>query len=257
MPSADIKPFRLTVADQEVQRLNTKLRDTPAPTNDVVPDAGNDSGIPSKWAREMYDYWRDHFAWKTAEAHINSFDHFTAEIEALNIHFVHQQAQHKDAIPLLMVHEWPGSFYEFSEITLLLTNPPAGPQAFHVIAPSIPGFCFSSPPPRRGWIMKDTTRLFHTLMMRLGYEQYAVQAGDWGQFVARELGANPAYAGKHCKFVHLNYCPGSFDPELNDEDLTGREKACRAKGVDWRTRHVGYAVLMRTRPQTVGWMLED
>ena len=87
--------------------------------------------------------------------------------------------------------------------------------------------------------MKDTARVFHKLMLRLGYKQYTCQAGDWGQFVARELGAQ--YSGA-CKVVHLNYCPGALPPELSEADLTERERKAREKGQDWRTAHVGYAV---------------
>lgn len=99
--------------------------------------------------------------------------------------------------------------------------------------------------------MKDTSRVFHKLMLQLGYDKYAVQAGDWGQFVARELGAQ--YSDS-CRVVHLNYCPGALPQDVAPTD---REMKCKAKGEDWRTNHVGYAVLMRTRPQTLGWMLID
>jgi pimeloyl-ACP methyl ester carboxylesterase len=155
-----------------------------------------------------------------------------------------------------MVHGWPGTFYEFSDIIPLLTNPggEGSEQAFNVVFPSLLGFCFSSPPPRKGWTMKDTARIFDALMLRLGYQEYAVQAGDRGQFVARELGAQ--YTDR-CKVIHLNYCPGALPETLSESDLTEREKGAREKGIDWRTQHVGYAVLLRTRPQTVGWMLQD
>ncbi|UJO25098.1 Putative epoxide hydrolase [Fulvia fulva] len=122
---------------------------------------------------------------------------------------------------------------------------------FNVVVPSLPGFCWSDGPKRRGWTMKDTSRVFHKLMLQLGYDKYAVQAGDWGQFVARELGAQ--YSDS-CRVVHLNYCPGALPQDVAPTD---REMKCKAKGEDWRTNHVGYAVLMRTRPQTLGWMLID
>ena len=187
---------------------------------------------------------------------MNQWPHFTTEIEGLNIHFIHQRSTQEDAIPILLIHGWPGSFHEFSEVINPLTSGDQGGPAFHCMVPSLPGFCFSSPPPRRGWTVKDTARVFHQLMQRLGYKQYAVQAGDWGQFVARELGANPAYADS-VKVVHLNYCPGALPENLKEEDLTSREIKARDKGVDWRTNHVGYAVLMRTRPHSLGWMLQD
>ncbi|KAK5717248.1 hypothetical protein LTR15_009139 [Elasticomyces elasticus] len=252
-----IKPFTLAIPENEVDRLHNKLRDIRRPSQDVVPNAGKDYGFETQWAENLYNYWTNKFSWRKAEEHINSIPQYTTLIEGLSIHFAHQRSQNPNAIPILLVHGWPGSFYEFSEIIPLLPNPDdIKDQAFHCIAPSLPGFCFSSASTRKGCTMKDTARIFHTLMLRLGYNQYCVQAGDWGQFVARELGANPAYAGA-CKVIHLNYCPGALPSELTDAELTEREFACRARGIDWRTSHVGYAVLMRTRPHTVGWMLQD
>ncbi|KAK3625228.1 hypothetical protein LTR56_012022 [Elasticomyces elasticus] len=254
-----IKPFTLAISKTEVDRLHKKLQDTRHPSQDVVANAGKDYGFETQWAETLYTRWAstNDFSWQKAEENINSIPQYTTPIEGLSIHFAHQRSQNPDAIPILLVHGWPGTFYEFSEIIPLLSNPDEPEhQAFHCIAPSLPGFCFSDAPIHRGWTMKDTARVFNTLMLRLGYNQYCVQAGDWGQFVARELGANAAYAGA-CKVVHLNYCPGALPSELSDSELTKREIACRAKGVDWRTSHVGYAVLMRTRPHTVGWMLQD
>lgn len=253
--ASNIKPFQVDIPKPEVDRLYQKLRDTRHPTQDVVPGAGKDYGFETQWALDLYKYWTNEFSWEQAQAHINTFPQSTTEIEGLNIHFIHQRSSDPNAIPILLVHGWPGSFYEFSEIIPRLCSPSESERpSFHCIAPSLPGFCFSDPPPRIGWTMKDTARIFHTLMLRLGYTAYCVQAGDWGQFVARELGAQYT---DNCKVVHLNYCPGSLPPEIQDTDLTDREKAVKAKGEDWRTSHVGYAVMMRTRPHTVGWMLQD
>ncbi|KAK5709908.1 hypothetical protein LTR17_019354 [Elasticomyces elasticus] len=232
-----IKPFTLAIPETEVDRLHNKLRDTHHPSQDVVPNAGKDYGFETQWAQNLYNYWTNNFSWQKAEEHINSIPQYTTSIENITVHFAHQRSPNPNAIPILLVHGWPGTFYEFSEIIPLLSKPDKlEDQAFHCIAPSLPGFCFSDAPTHRGWTMKDTARVFNTLMLRLGYNQYCVQAGDWGQFVARELGANPAYAGA-CKVVHLNYCPGALPSELSDSELTEREIACRAKGVDWRTSH--------------------
>ncbi|SMY29859.1 unnamed protein product [Zymoseptoria tritici ST99CH_1A5] len=113
-----------------------------------------------------------------------------------------------------------------------------------------PASSFSSAPPRAGWTVKDTARIFHNLMLTLGYQYYAVQAGDWGAMVARELGAQYS---EHCRVMHLNWCPGSV-PEAERGEETQRERKCREQGEAWRTNPVGYAVLMRTRPRTVGWI---
>lgn len=112
---------------------------------------------------------------------------------------------------------------------------------------------WSSPPPRRGWTLQDTARIFNSLMHLLGYTSYAAQAGDWGMFVARELGAKYP----ECKGVHLNFCPTPLPPNLKPEDLTDREKRIELRCQDWLDNHLGYAVLMRTRPQTLSYMLHD
>lgn len=257
MSTEEIKSFRVQIPEHELARLNKKLEDDRHPKDDVVPKTGDDYGIPTDWTLELMDYWKHSYSWTRAQDDMNQWPHFTTEIENIDVHFIHQRSQHANAVPILLIHGWPGSFHEFSSVINPLCDGSGGsPTAFHCVVPSLPGFCFSSTPTRRGWTVKDTARIFHTLMLRLGYTQYAVQAGDWGQFVARELGANAAYANA-CKVVHLNYCPGALPEQLSDDELTDREKKARARGIDWRTNHVGYAVLMRTRPQTLGWMLQD
>lgn len=246
----DIVPFTPSIPEAEVDRLYAKVRATRKPEDEVVPGAGNDYGVPQDWIETNYYYWRDVFKWHEAEKKLSQWPHFKTIMEELSIHFVHQRSSKPDAIPLLMIHGWPGSFYEFSEVITPLSSGNNGP-AFHVVAPSLPGFVWSQAPQRRGWTKKDTARIFDALMQRLGYNEYCVQAGDWGQFVARELGAQ--YSAR-CKVVHLNWCPGAL-PE--DVELTEREARCKAQGENWRTEHVGYAVMMRTRPQTLGWMLQD
>lgn len=254
----EVKPFTLSIPQPEQDRLLSQLNNTQEPQHEILPGADNDYGMPQEWAKKLLHRWRTTFSWPATQAKINTFPQFTTSLEGLDIHFIHTRSDFPSAIPLLLIHGWPGSFYEFSEAIPLLSKPSddSQQQAFHCIAPSLPGFCFSSCPQTRGWTVKDTARIFHALMLRLGYESYAVQAGDWGQFVARELGANPVYADS-CRMNHLNYCPGALPETLREEDLSRREIAARERGVDWRTRHVGYAVLMRTRPQTLEWMLRD
>ena len=255
MTDTEIKPFSVDIPQAEVERLHKKLKDIRPPVKDVVPQAGKDYGFSTEWATDLYNYWMNDFSWPEAQDHINSFPQYTTLIEDLKIHFIHRRSTDPNAVPILLIHGWPGSFYEFSELIPLLSHPKdSSAQAFHCIAPSLPGFTFSSPPPHKGWTVRDTARLFDALMLRLGYEHYFVQAGDWGQFVARELGANYSH---HCRALHLNWCPGALPEHLTDADLTEREKYCRDRIINWRTQHIGYAVLMRTRPHCVGWMLQD
>ncbi|KAL9064782.1 MAG: hypothetical protein Q9157_007712 [Trypethelium eluteriae] len=218
---AQIKPFKVDIAQSEVDRLYEKLRDTRVPTQDIVPGAGSDYGFPTEWATELYNYWLKSYSWQKAEDDLNQWPHFTTEIEDINVHFIHQRSAAPNAIPLLLVHGWPGSFHEFSEVINPLSDEKTGQRSFHCVVPSLPGFCWSSGPPQRGWKMKDTARLFHKLLERLGYDQYCVQAGDWGQFVARELGAQYS---DHCQVIHLNYCPGAVPEGIEPTQLAMKEE---------------------------------
>ncbi|ETI29551.1 hypothetical protein G647_02004 [Cladophialophora carrionii CBS 160.54] len=251
-----ISPFKIDIPEHEVDRLKRKLQDTRLPNRPIVPEAGSDYGPSIDWFQRLYKTWLHEFDWFSVQTHLNRHDHFIADIDdetfSLRIHFTHTRSSRDDAIPLILIHGWPGSFHEFDRVVDAFANPEDPQhQAFHVVIPSLPGFCWSSPPPRRGWTMKDTARVFNKLMNQLGYNTYVVQAGDWGSFVARELGAN----FKECKAVHFNFCPVELDEGITD--LTPREKVIKQRQQDWLDNHLGYAVVMRTRPHTIGVALTD
>lgn len=260
--SSEIRPFKVDIPVSEVERLQRKLQDTRLPGREIVPNAGsqyglfkpnpgqssppdydpNISGPPYEWARTLHEAWTNDFDWYSVQAEMNEYPHYIATIEDLNIHFLHARADSPRAIPLLMIHGWPGSFWEFSQVWHPLSHP-ANPNdpAFHVVAPSMPGFCWSSWPPRKGWTLRDNARVFDTLMKKLGYEEYMVQCGDWGHFVGRELGAR--YTDS-CKLLHTNFAPS---PLPEGVEYTNREKEVARRGKAWLEWHMGYAVEMRTR----------
>ncbi|KAF2021192.1 epoxide hydrolase [Aaosphaeria arxii CBS 175.79] len=248
--------FKVDVPSHEIKRLKEKVRNTRLPSNPIVPEAGEDYGPPIEWFQRLHQTWTVDFDWESVQQHLNRHEHFLGNIKDeehnLKLHFVHVRSSRPNAIPLLLVHGWPGSFYEFDRVIDLLSEPKdANVQAFHVVVPSLPGFCWSSAPPRRGWTLKDNARVFNNLMLGLGYLSYGVQAGDWGSFVARELGAQyPA-----CKAVHLNFCPVPL--HTPDNELSPREKLVKKRYDDWLDDHLGYAVCMRTRPHTIGVALID
>ena len=181
---------------------------------------------------------------------MNSVPHFKTRLEGINIHFVHARSPRPDAIPLLMCHGWPGTFWEFSSVWGPLSNPPnPDDPAFHVVVPSLPGFCFSDWPPRAGWTLQDTARIFDGLMRRLGYGEYMMQGGDWSHWVGRELGSRLQRGegegkGSGCRLVHFNFAPS---PLPEGVELTARESEVQGRVDDWLERHMGYAVCMRTR----------
>lgn len=173
---------------------------------------------------------------------MNEYPHYITTIENLNIHFVHARSSNPGSIPILLVHGWPGSFWEFSQVWGPLSqNSKENDISFHVVVPSMPGFCWSDWPPHSGWTLQDTARIFDQLMKRLGYQEYMFQGGDWGHFVGRELGAKYP---KSCRLLHFNFAPSPLPPGV---EYTEREKAAVGRAKDWLENHMGYAVCMRTR----------
>ncbi len=142
-------------------------------------------GIPLAYTRELADYWANSYDWRAREEALNRFDHFTTEIDGLDIHFIHQRSGRDDAFPLLITHGWPGSIVEFHKVIEPLTE-----RGFDVVCPSLPGYGFSGKPTRTGWGVEKIAAAWETLMGTLGYERYGAQGGDWGAAVTTQIGRN-------------------------------------------------------------------
>ncbi|KAJ5590575.1 hypothetical protein N7450_004547 [Penicillium hetheringtonii] len=232
MSESAVLEFKVQIPEEEVDRLYRKLKDTRLPPREIVPGAGEKYGPSYKWAKDLYNKWINDFDWGKVQDEINEYPHYLTTIENVKIHFVHARAEKPDAIPILLIHGWPGSFYEFSRVWGPLSHPKdPNDQAFNVVAPSLPGFCWSDWPPRSGWTLQDTAVLFDNLMKRLGYSQYMVQCGDWGEL------RWPALPEGHVR--------------------TSREQNVAARVDNWLENHLGYAICMRTRPHTIGIALND
>lgn len=185
-----IKPIRIEVSQAELDDLNARIDRARWP--DELPGVGWAYGIPLDYTKELASYWRAEFDWRAQEAKLNAFPQFTTTIDGQNVHFMHVRSKEPNALPLLITHGWPGSVVEFIEIIGPLTDPVAhggqAADAFHVVAPSIPGFGFSRPTHEVGWTPKRIARAWVTLMSRLGYPRYGAQGGDWGSRISREVG---------------------------------------------------------------------
>jgi pimeloyl-ACP methyl ester carboxylesterase len=177
-------------------RLKASLTRNPIDI-DIMPFT---EGVPSHNLTSIRDYWVHKYDWTKVQHEINDdFHHFTTTVgplspdfsydRSIELHFVHHRSQRPDAIPLLFIHGWPGSFLEVQKLLLPLTNPPPGLPAFHVIAPSIPGFGFSPAPTAPGFGLIEAGAAFNELMHQLGYKRYVVQGGDFGSHTARYMGA--------------------------------------------------------------------
>jgi len=193
---ARIEPFTIDVRDDVLVDLRERL--TRARLPDEPEGVGWQLGMNQAYLKQLVEYWRDEFDWRAQERRLNELEQFKTRIDGLDIHFVHRRSPEPDAFPLILTHGWPGTFAEFAKVIGPLTDPVAhggrAEDAFHVVAPSIPGYGFSDRPPRLGYGRDRTGAIFAELMARLGYERYGAQGGDLGAGISRWLAANDGAA---------------------------------------------------------------
>ena len=186
-----VTPFTLAVPQADLDDLKQRLDRTRWPEKETVDDWSQ--GSPLARVRALCDHWRSGYDWRRTEARLNALGQYKTEIDGLGIHFLHVRSKHPDALPLLITHGWPGSVMEFMKVIGPLTDPTAhggqASDAFHVIAPSLPGYGFSDKPARSGWGLERVARAWAQLMAALGYERYGAQGGDWGAMVTRPSGS--------------------------------------------------------------------
>jgi epoxide hydrolase len=248
----ELKQFRIDVPTEVLDDLQARLAHTRWPEAECVGDWSQ--GIPLAYTRELAAYWADGYDWRSREAALNRFDQFTTEIDGLDIHFIHQRSPHEDALPLVMTHGWPGSIAEFQNVIDPLVDPPSGrpEDAFHVVCPSLPGYGFSGKPSTTGWGVGKIAQAWETLMLRLGYDRYGAQGGDWGAAVTTQIGRN----GGHCIAIHLNM-PIAMPAAGSEGDLSEDELQALAAYAEHRKWGTGYSKQQSTRPQTLGYGLVD
>jgi hypothetical protein len=203
-----IVPFKIAVEDAVLRDLNDRLTRTRWP--DQIGATGWEYGVPVAYMQDLVSYWQTKYDWRQQELQLNKLEQFVTRIDGLEIHFVHVRSKEKNAVPLVIVHGWPGSFFEFHKIIGPLTDPVAhggkADDAFHVVCPSLPGFGFSSKPHERGWSSQRMAEVIAKLMARLGYDRYGAQGGGWGSGITRWLATND---GGHCIGGHSNFPSGS------------------------------------------------
>ena len=254
---AEIKPYRIDVPEAEVEDLHRRLAVTRWP--DVLAGAGWSYGVPLEYVKGLAEHWATQYDWRNWEAQLNALPQFRTVIDDQDIHFVHLRSKEPDALPLLLTHGWPGSVVELMKIIEPLADParfggsPA--DAFHVVAPSIPGYGFSGPTHEVGWDVKRIAAAFSELMTRLGYSRYGTQGGDWGSVISRQLGlVHPEQVlGSH--FNTLAATP-SGDPE-EMRLLTDRERSFLERGQRFQQQGSAYYMIQGSRPQTLAYGLTD
>lgn len=255
----EIRPFRIEVPQADVDDLHHRLATARWP--EQVPGTGGERGMPVKELKELADYWRTGFDWRAAEARLNAYPQFTTEIDGQRLHFLHVRSEHPDATPLMITHGFPSSVAEFLGMIDLLVDPAEGP-AFHVVAPSLPGYGFSTPLSDTGWAMGRTARAWVELMSRLGYERYGVHGGDVGGGVS---GMVAAIDGEHVTGMHVvsdpltaanvaTFMPGMAD-QLDQDDPV--DALILERMQRFQSDGSGYLAISNSRPQTIGYGLTD
>jgi epoxide hydrolase len=256
----EIRPFRIAVPQADLDDLRARLVRTRWP--DELPGVGWSRGVPLGYLKELAAHWADGFDWRAQEARLNQFPQHTTTIDGQPIHFLHVPSPEPDALPLLVTHGYPSSIAEFLEIIGPLTDPRAHggdpTDAFHVIAPSLPGFGFSTPLRAAGWESSRTARAWVELMRRLGYPRYGAHGGDIGAGISGDLsGLDPErVVGAHVNtdptgLALLGLLPAELDG-LSEAEAASHQRL-RQYGEDGK----GYLQIQGTRPQTLAYGLTD
>ena len=253
--AAAIQPFEVRASDEELADLVRRLRATRWPDRETVDDWSQ--GIPLAYLKELVGYWGAGYDWRSRESLINRFPQFRVGVGDLSVHLYHVQSRHSHAIPLLMTHGWPGSVVEFLKVLGPLTSPEehgGDPRdAFHVVCPSLPGYGFSDKPTQRGFGVERIAELWDELMIRLGYESYFAQGGDWGAAVTTQIGVQNR---GHCRGLHLNLPIARPRPGAEESPTPAERKAFAAMN-HYAKSEAGYSTQQSTRPQTIGYGLVD
>lgn len=247
-----IEPFRLQVDDAVLDDLRERLARTRLPSQ--LDDAGWEYGCDTTYLAELIAYWRDAYDWRAQEARLNEFPQYmTTASDGSPLHFLHVRSPHPEAVPLLLCHGWPATPFEFQKIIGPLVDPPGhggrAEDAFHVVAPAMPGYPPAGPTRSRGWGVRKMAEEFVDLMGDLGYERFLGQGGDWGHMVVTFAGLTRP---EQVRALHLNLCAG-YPPA--DEDPATWTPTEAADVEHWQHElrwEMGYAEINSTKPDSIG-----
>ncbi len=259
-----IRPYHISVSEEAVTDLRNRINATRWPDQETVKDQSQ--GVKLNQIQSLVKYWGTDYDWHKAEDKLNALPQFVTNIDGLDIQFVHVKSKHKNALPLIITHGWPGSVFELLKVVGPLTDPTAyggkAEDAFDLVIPSMPGYGFSEKPKGTGWGPEKIGNAWDVLMKRLGYKHYVSQGGDWGSVIADAMGRQ---APEGLLGIHVNMpatVPADVAKALKDGDpapagLSVKEKAAFNSLNKLYTKGGGYAGMMVTRPQTLGYGLTD
>ncbi|KAJ7766927.1 Alpha/Beta hydrolase protein [Mycena olivaceomarginata] len=253
--TAAVQPFRIDLA-KGLPHLEALVKNTNLPSEPLYPGAGEDFGVQLDFLRDLKTQWVEGYDWTEQEAELNQLAQYTTTIGNQTVHFVHEKSDDEDAIPLLLIHGWPGSIQEFL---------PSDREnvSYNVVVPSLPGFLFSSLPPQN-WTNLETARLFNTLMTDvLGYPKYALHATDWGSDIGYYMYESFNTTVRTAHFVFLPFQPPS-PQEIADKNITLSDVQKSPCSALWtgsrRTRHFNGLELTNNlilQPNDIGLALYD
>lgn len=249
-------PFTLHVPDAEIADLRTRLALTRLP--DQAPDAPWAYGADRAYMRELVRYWHDHFNWRAQEAALNAYPQFKVPLHDIDLHYIKVEGKGPNPMPLLLMHGWPGSVFEFIDIIPRLTDPARfggkAEDAFTVIAPSLPGYGLSFAPNQKRFSVEEMADCLNDLMVKvLGYDRYGAQGGDYGAIISSRLG----YAHKaNLLGIHINLLSVRRDRPLAD-DASPEDRKYHEELNAWLKEETGYQWIQGTRPQTLAYGLTD
>ncbi len=262
--SDKIRPYKVHISDAALSDLRKRIAATRWPEKETVNDRSQ--GVQLEQLQRLVKYWGTEYDWRKTEAKLNALPQFMTTIDGLDIQFIHVKSKNPNALPIILTHGWPGSIFELIKIIGPLTDPVAyggkAEDSFDVVIPSMPGYGFSGRPTETGWDADHIARAWAELMKRLGYKKYVAQGGDWGSVVADKMAQQQP---EGLLGIHVNM-PATVPPEiakaLNDGDpapagLSDKEKAAYKSLNYLYTKGAGYAGIMVTRPQTIGYSLSD
>jgi pimeloyl-ACP methyl ester carboxylesterase len=250
------QPFKLHVPDADIADLHARLANTRYP--DQPPDTPWAYGTDIRYSQALNTYWRETFNWRAFEERLNAFPQFKVPLHGIDLHYLHVIGKGPAPKPLLLLHGWPGSVFEFIDLIPRLTDPArfggSADDAFTVIAPSLPGYGLSFQPNQKRFGIADMADCFATLMTDvLNFPKFAAQGGDWGGFICSALGVRhpEKLAGIHINLLSIN---PNQPPPANPTP----EEARYAEEVKvWAKEETGYIMIQGTRPQTLAYGLTD